>query len=286
MTEFAANSHKGHVRDHNEDCYEADSELGLWLVADGVGGHAHGEVASRIARDTVKTELLAGTELIEAVRRAHRAILDEIASRDTASNMGSTIVALHLRGDNNYEISWVGDSRAYMFDGELRQLSRDHNPVSELLACGEITSEQAAAHPEKHVLSQSLGVSESMPVKPGLISGRMLTGEQVLLCSDGLTDELSDDMIRAEMSRHSTPRAQIDALVSAALRAGGRDNITAVIVGDAPVRSTGGSHTDDLETTQSMGKAVISSGDSRVDHGTKIWMILSAIVLVALWLWW
>lgn len=287
MTEYAASSHKGHIRDHNEDCYEADSELGLWLVADGVGGHAHGEVAARVVRDTVKAALLAGNQLIDAIRRAHRAVLDEIAARDSHSNMGSTVVAMHLRDDNTYEISWVGDSRAYLFDGELHKLTQDHNPVSELLERGEITPEQAVSHPERHVLSQSMGVSESMVVQPGLISGRLHPGQQILLCSDGLTDELDDDTIRAELARHSSPRAQIDALVNAALRAGGRDNITAIVVGEVPTPATGGPRpTDDLETTQNMGQMVTSDDVPRVNHGAKVWMILGAILLVTLWLWW
>jgi protein phosphatase len=287
MTEYAASSHKGHIRDHNEDCYAADAELGLWLVADGVGGHAHGEVAARIVRDTVKAELLAGNQLVDAIRRAHRAVLDEIAARDSQSNMGSTVVAMRLRDDDTYEISWVGDSRAYLFDGELRKLTRDHNPVSELLERGEITPEQAASHPERHVLSQSMGVSGSIVVQPGLISGRLHTGQQILLCSDGLTDELDDDTIRAELACHATPRAQIDALVNAALRAGGRDNITAIVVGETPVLPAGGLRSvDELETTQNAGKMVTSGDVPRENHGAKIWMILGAIGLVTLWLWW
>jgi len=287
MTEYAASSHKGHIRAHNEDCYEADSELGLWLVADGVGGHAHGEVAARIVRDTVKAELSAGTQLVDAIQRAHCAVLDEIAVRDSRSNMGSTVVAMHLEDGNAYEISWVGDSRAYLFDGELRQLTRDHNAVSELVERGEITPEQAACHPERHVLSQSMGVSGSIVVRPGFVSGRLHTGQQILLCSDGLTDELDDDTIRAELARHVTPRAQIDALVNAALRAGGRDNITAIVVGETPSLPAGGAHSiDELETTQNTGKTVTSGDVPRENHGAKIWMILGAIGLVALWLWW
>lgn len=169
---------------------------------------------------------------------AHRAVLDEIAARNSQSNMGSTVVAMRLEGDNAYEISWVGDSRAYLFDGELRQLTRDHNPVSELLARGEITPEQAASHPQRHVLNQSMGVSGSIVVQPSIVSGRLLTGQQILLCSDGLTNELDDDSIRAELAHHSTLRDQIDALINAALRAGGRDNITAIVVGEAPTLLT------------------------------------------------
>ena len=143
MRQFAASTHPGHRRNNNEDCFESAPELGLWLVADGVGGHASGEVASAIVGSTMRDDIAQGKKLIDAIHHCHQSILAEIRARDTSSDMGSSVVALRLRG-NHYEIAWVGDSRAYLWDGKLRQLTHDHNPVYELQARGAISAEEAA----------------------------------------------------------------------------------------------------------------------------------------------
>ena len=170
MTTFAASSHPGLKRDHNEDYYRAEAELGLWLVADGVGGHADGEVAARIVGDAIVQKFSDGETLVDAILAAHQAVLKEIDSRGR-SNMGSTVIALKLQG-NDYELSWVGDSRAYLYNGNIKKLSRDHNPVNELLAGGAITQQQAAVHPERHVLSQSLGSPRQSRSDPGGYAAR------------------------------------------------------------------------------------------------------------------
>ena len=285
MTQFAASTHPGLKRNHNEDCYEANPELGLWLVADGVGGHAHGEVASGIVRDTVRSGLADGQSLTDAIKNSHQAVLAEIRSRDEASNMGSTIVALKLEG-NDYEIAWVGDSRAYAFDGrQLRQLTRDHNPVSEMQQRGILTPEQAAIHPERHVLSQSLGVSDEVAAEPDSVRGSLRPGEQIILCSDGLSDELTDQGIADIMERETSPQTQVDALINGALNAGGRDNVTVVIVGAPPEKAPAAALPQDLETTQNIGHAVASDTTARVSHAGKIWLLLGAMVVLAAWLW-
>lgn len=285
MTQFAASTHPGLKRDHNEDCYEANPELGLWLVADGVGGHSHGEVASGIVRDRIRDGLAAGRSLLETVQDAHQGVLGEIAQRDSASNMGSTVVALRLQGDD-YEIVWVGDSRGYAFDGTtLHQLTRDHNPVSELQRRGILTPEQAAVHPDRHVLTQSIGVSSEISAKPDRVTGTLKPGEQIILCSDGLSDELTDAGIAEIMSREATPQAQVDALINGALTAGGSDNVTIVIVGAPVGRAPQPVLPQDLETTQNIGHAVASDTTERVSHAGKIWLLLAAMVVLAAWLW-
>lgn len=229
MNAFAADSHPGHRRSQNEDCFLADDAIGLFLVADGVGGHADGDVAAAIVRDTLRDEIGKGAGLDAAIQRAHTGVLSEIARRED-SNMGSTVVAAVVSA-GKYDIAWVGDSRAYSFDGTLTRLSRDHNPVSEMLAQGALTPEQAAVHPRRNVLSQSVGVSATNEVAPGRIRGQLHQGQQLILCSDGLTDELSDAVIEQIMSRETSPQMQVNALVEAALGRGGRDNITVVVVG-------------------------------------------------------
>lgn len=285
MTLFAASTHPGLKRARNEDCYEASSNLGLWLVADGVGGHANGDVASAIVRETIKSGFSRGESLVDSVAHAHDAVLSEIRADDSGSNMGSTVVALTL-ADECYEIAWVGDSRAYLFNGELKQLTHDHTPVSDLLAAGAISVEQAAKHPERHVLTQSLGVSDSIELAPGFVSGRLLPGEQILLCSDGLTDELSDQSIADKLSAHRVPGNQVDALVNAALGSGGNDNITVVLVG-APDQKLPERRpvTPDMEATQNIGDALRNNSDVRSSHKIKVWLLLSAMVVATvIWL--
>ncbi len=231
MTDYAARTHPGLKRSHNEDCYAAEPELGIYLVADGVGGHAHGEVASAIVKDTIISTLRQGKPLAEAIHNAHHAVLAAIDCDDRTLGMGSTVVVAQLRG-NAYEIGWVGDSRAYLFDHTLTALTSDHTPVNAKLARGEISPEQAKVDPERNILSQSLGVSASIEPVPGVVSGRLDPGQQLLLCSDGLTDELTDRDIARIMAGAGSTQEQVERLVDAALAAGGRDNISVIVVGE------------------------------------------------------
>ncbi len=284
MRAFSADTHQGHRRSHNEDCYQANPELGLWLVADGVGGHSNGEVASAIVSDTLARDVANGTSLIDAIHHSHDDILKEIAARE-GSNMGSTVVALQLR-EADYEVAWVGDSRAYLFDGSrLKQITRDHNPVSEMLARGAITPEQAANHPERNVLSQSLGVADTITVAPDRIRGSLSAGEQILLCSDGLTDELSDAEITQIMLDGDDPEGQVHRLIEAALNSGGRDNVTVVIVGEKAPPGSETSTTPRQGDTLSSEKAVRARGGS--GHDKMVLALLGAMVLLALlWMLW
>ncbi len=243
MRKYAAITHSGHIRGHNEDCFSADPDMGLWIVADGVGGHTSGEVASKIACETIRDAVSGGDSLPEAIQQAHRQVLEEIARRDgdeaaqqigadgqSYNNMGTTVVVLRLQG-SDYQLAWAGDSRAYRWNGKLTQLTTDHSFVGELLAKGVLTKEQAAQHPERHVITQSVGVSADMELEAGYLEGELGAHEQLLLCSDGLSDELSEALIALEMQQHGTPQAQADGLLEAALHAGGRDNVTVVVIG-------------------------------------------------------
>ena len=283
MRPFAADTHAGLKRSQNEDCYEADPELDLWLVADGVGGHSCGEIASDIVRTTIRDEIAQGSKLVAAIEHSHGAILEEIEHTASTRGMGSTVVALLMDGDN-YELAWVGDSRAYLWDTRLQQLSSDHNRVSELLANKIITSLEAARHPQRHVLTQSLGVSDKMMLQPGHQQGSLSAGQQILLCTDGLTDELSDIAIARLMAVKKTPQAQVDALIQAALDAGGSDNVTAVILGACatdPPRKVA----EDLETTRNMPHSVSSdSGSGSGGFPFRAWLLVSIVALLLLWL--
>ena len=278
--QFAADTHAGLKRQHNEDCYEADPALGLWLVADGVGGHSRGDLASDIVRTTVRDQTVAGESLTQAIVNAHRAVLDQIDRDETALGMGSTVVALRLEGDD-YELGWVGDSRAYLWNSRLKLLSHDHNRVRELLDQGIITPQQASNHPERHVLTQSLGVSERMTLEPGYLQGTLAENQQILLCSDGLSDELPDEMIATIMAGNDNPRAQVDALIKAALQAGGKDNITAVVIGAAAASEPAGG-ADNLETTRETNRATDHSGRPGRNFPLGAWLLMSGLAACVL----
>ena len=231
MIEFGHRTHVGLRRAHNEDTYHADPATGLWLVADGMGGHAHGEVASAIARDTVPSRLAAGDGLGEAIRNADRAIISLSARRDGMLPMGTTIAVLRLR-ENCYDVAWVGDSRVYLLvDDQLQQLSQDHSYVRELIDRGAISEAEARHHPRRNVVTQALGVTPPEDLQVAEIHGETATGMQFLLCSDGLTEEVDDDTIKAILARRDLSAQEcVDSLVLAALDGGGSDNITALLV--------------------------------------------------------
>ena len=231
MIEFGHLTHVGLRRDLNEDTYYGDSELGLWLVADGMGGHACGEVASALARETIVREIRDGTPLAQAIRIADEEIIRTSRRRNDTLPMGTTVVAVRVRG-NRFEVAWVGDSRAYLWrDGNLAQLSQDHSYVQELIAQGALTSEQARSHPHRNVVTQALGVTDPNHRNVETMTGELRPGMQLLLCSDGLTEEVDDKGIASTL-RHDDCSAQecVDTLIAAALDGGGSDNVTAILV--------------------------------------------------------
>ena len=231
MIEFGHCSHVGLRREHNEDTYYADADMGIWLVADGMGGHEHGEVASAIARDTLISELTKGTPLVRSVQLADEEIIRHSNRRSEALPMGTTIAAMRLVGNNEFEIAWVGDSRIYLWNGELKQISQDHSYVQELIDQGAITHEQARSHPHRNVVTQALGVTDPQSLRVELVTGEFSPGMQILLCSDGLTEEVSDAEIAALVGRSELSAQEcVDQLIVAALDGGGSDNVTVILV--------------------------------------------------------
>ena len=231
MIEFGHLTHVGLRRELNEDSYYGDSALGLWLVADGMGGHEYGEVASALARETIVRETRDGTPLIQAIRIADEEIIRTSRQRRDALPMGTTVVAARVNG-NRFEVAWVGDSRVYLWrDEQLVQLSKDHSYVQELIASGAITREQARSHPHRNVVTQALGVTDPRNLNVATVAGEMLAGMQLLLCSDGLTEEVEDEQIARVLSlRDRSAQECVDTLVAAALDSGGSDNVTAVLI--------------------------------------------------------
>jgi len=230
MLKFGHGTHVGLRRDHNEDTYCAEAELGLWLVADGMGGHDLGEVASAIARDTVVEQYRAGNELSECIRQAAAKIIDHSKSRPSNLPMGTTLVATTVK-DHQYEVAWVGDSRVYLWNGSLNQLTSDHSYVQELVDQGAISPEQAKTHPHRNVVTQALGVTEPESLRVDMVKGDLLENHMLLLCSDGLTEEVDESQIEAILSQDMDAQEKVDHLILAALDHGGSDNVTVLLVG-------------------------------------------------------
>ena len=231
MIEFGHLTHVGLRRELNEDTYYGDGELGLWLVADGMGGHEYGEVASALAREAIVREVRGGAALDQAIRTADEDLIRASHQRGDALPMGTTVVAARISG-RRFEVAWVGDSRVYLWrDGKLAQLTQDHSYVQELIGRGAISVEQARSHPHRNVVTQALGVTDPRQLNVETMSGELDAGMQLLLCSDGLTEEVDDARIARALA-HTDCSAQecVDELVAAALDGGGSDNITVVLV--------------------------------------------------------
>lgn len=234
--EYSAASHPGLIRDNNEDCFLSRPEQGLWLVADGMGGHEAGEVASALVRDTIERETQNNPNipLIDSIQQAHASILNSAEQGIGAPGMGSTVVALKSTSEK-YQVAWVGDSRAYLWTptrdgGRLEQLSIDHSYVQMLVETGVIRAEDAEFHPEKNIITQCLGMQELTQVRVGLVEQQWQKDQWILLCSDGLTDEISDKNIAQILNESPDCLAAVDQLLHAALTNGGRDNITVQII--------------------------------------------------------
>lgn len=220
-------THPGH-REHNEDCFVADPVLGLGMIADGMGGYACGEVASELVRQTL-IEAAANSEgLTEAIARAHKVVKEAAAADESKHGMGSTVIALKVRG-LDYEIAWVGDSRAYLWDGQLKQITRDHSYVEALLSVGAITPAQAWNHPNRNLITQAVGAASAEGLEISVVHGRLAPGQSLLLCSDGLVDEVSDVGIARILNDAQNDQQALQQLIETAYTAGGRDNITVVL---------------------------------------------------------
>ena len=233
---FAAQSDGGRVRGHNEDAVLCLPELGLWAVADGMGGHECGEVASALALDTLRQSVVAGSGLESSIHAAHQAILAAV-QEEGGRRMGSTVVAVRFV-DADYEVAWIGDSRAYRIslDG-IERLSRDHSWVQAMIDAGELCLAEARQHPRRNIVTQCLGQGEQ-ELEVGRVQGSLAPGELLLLCSDGLTGELTDEQIQDVCAGAATLDELVDELIGLANRLGGKDNISCIVLGRSMAEST------------------------------------------------
>ena len=245
MTNYACGhlTHVGNIRPHNEDCYAVDEELGFGVLADGMGGHESGEVASKIVVDCVCQEIQKGKPMAEALVNAHRAVLKAAENGEGRQGMGSTVIAVKM-GASQFEVVWVGDSRAYLWDkgvdeGKLTQLTKDHSLVQQMVDEGTITPAEACIHPQRNYITQAIGMSELIRLEVGRVQGNLYRGQQILLCSDGLSGEVSIAEMMEIFNQELTEQQTVDLLIDKALGNGGSDNVTVVLISaskDAPLK--------------------------------------------------
>jgi protein phosphatase len=240
---WGAATHAGRVRSDNEDTFVAEPLV--FLVADGMGGHQAGEVASAIAATTLRDRLSAGAASVDvavaSVVEANAAIFQNAHTNLDQRGMGTTVTAMVVVPDGGsgprLAVLNVGDSRTYVSrSGRLRRVTIDHSYVQELVSTGHISEVEARNHPRRNIVTRALGIEPSVRVDTWVLP--FVRGDRYVLCSDGLVDEVDDDQIAEILAVHASPQAAAEALVEAALHNGGRDNVTVVVVdaleGDEP----------------------------------------------------
>ena len=219
----------GKVRDHNEDGFLIDRELRLAAVADGMGGHSGGEVASATALEALHAAFSESGGLRDAVLAANDAVLDRADERPELRGMGTTLTAGVLGDDDTLLVGHVGDSRAYLVQGgEFSRITTDHSLVEELIAAGELTEEEAERDPRRSMITRALGLDADLVVD--LYPVPLEPGDRVMICSDGLTNMIGEDTIFDLLASESDPSVAAQRLVDAANAAGGVDNTTVVVL--------------------------------------------------------
>ena len=236
----AGDTHVGRMRAGNEDAFLVDVERGVFLVADGMGGHAAGEIASELATRAVGLTLVEGVDrglqadalaaaMVESFRVADAAISQHVLNAPDTRGMGTTVTACVVCTDGTYRLGHIGDSRAYLMrGGRLAQLTTDHTWVQRQVDSGRLTPSAARRHPFRHIVTRALGADGSET--PDLIAGQLLAGDLLLLCSDGLTGMVPDRQLARILPLEIRLEDRVAELIDQANRRGGRDNITAILV--------------------------------------------------------
>lgn len=242
---YAGLTNTGMVRDHNEDAYKLplDADLPtltrkghLYVLADGMGGHQKGEVASAVTIETINSEYYArvtplpGDDPGEVIIKALRSAIDQANNQvlNATEGGGTTVVAAVLHGDTLVAMN-VGDSRAYLLrDNELRLISKDHSLVRRLVEMGKISEGEALTHPRRNVLYQALGQGSDIDIH--IVSEKLQVNDIVILCSDGLWSEVSEPEIKDVLNEAASPLIAVKQLIDLANASGGPDNITAIII--------------------------------------------------------
>jgi PPM family protein phosphatase len=229
MLESKSIKHQGIVRERNEDSYINNESLGLWVVADGVGGNGHGDVASQIATQAVERKVRQGSELSQAILDANTAIIEAVKEQESLAGMATTLVACRFDAYHQFQLAWVGDSRAYLIDRSgISQISSDHNVANTLFEEGAITGDEVQAHPGQHELTQALGLLSLDKVPMSL--GELHDEDYLLLCTDGLSGVLSDQEIYRIITQSQSIDLACERLLQDVLERGAPDNVTFTLI--------------------------------------------------------
>jgi len=232
----------GKRRAENEDSFLVDDDHHLYAVADGMGGHNAGEVASATAIEALRATFTDPPQIADAVKRANAAVIDKAHTDAGYENMGTTLTALAI-DDSRALIGHVGDSRAYLLrDGELTLITEDHKWVQQLVNEGRLSPEEAETHPQRSIVTRALGIDPDITVDMEAVD--LSDGDRLLLCSDGLSDMVREDEIATVLRREPDAQRAARSLVEAANHAGGDDNITVIVVnveGDSTARGAAAS---------------------------------------------
>ena len=229
-------SDKGIVRANNEDRIYVDEDIGLYILADGMGGAQGGEIASKMAieeissyiRNGLRTDNDISSIIDKAILKANQKIHTEASQNIHLAGMGTTVV-LTLCLKDKYYFAHAGDSRAYLIrNSRIRQVTQDHSLVAELLKAGDINKDEARSHHMRHMITNAVGAKETVNVD--IISMPAEQGDHILLCSDGLSDMITDDEIKEVVLKNNDMEVTCEELVSAANDKGGKDNISVVLI--------------------------------------------------------
>ena len=228
MSSYSMQTDPGARYDVNEDTVGCDEACDVWVVADGMGGHAAGEVASEIAKDTFLAQTRDGVDSVTSVLHAHGAIAASAEAQEAQQGMGSTLVAMRIV-ERQAHLVWVGDSRCYLWrEGTISVVTHDHSYVQLLIDQGHLTDETARDHPKRNMVTQVLGLGDPAP-ETSVVG--LQNGDWLVLCSDGLNDELTDAEIAQELvAAGGEVEKAADLLIQRALQHGGRDNVSVVAV--------------------------------------------------------
>ncbi|WEG09919.1 protein phosphatase 2C domain-containing protein [Microbacterium horticulturae] len=246
---WAAATDVGRRREVNQDAVLA--EFPLFVVADGMGGHIGGEIASTSAIDRLRPVAESGAVTPKALEKALSRAVKDIAAHPEATDdgTGTTVTGFYFdaaASDPHWVTLNIGDSRVYLVrDGQIVQITTDHSVVQELIAAGRLSPEEAENHPYGNVITRAVGPSDS--VKPDYVRLDLVDGDRFVVCSDGLTKELTDYGIQHFLSEHADPGEAVSEMMDAALENGGRDNISVIVVNVAASgdRYTGSSPDED-----------------------------------------
>jgi len=238
MKYFGA-THKGKSRENNEDCYHAETDL--FIVADGMGGHKAGEVASRLSikyflksfNDNIGNKVRISSKsikklIIDSISSANEEVFKESITNAGCYGMGTTFTACYIL-ENTANIIHVGDSRAYLYRyNDLQLITSDHTFVGEMFSRGEITYEETFDHPKRNYLTNVLGVSDE--ITPDYHDVKVFAGDRLILCTDGLNSMLRDDLILKITKKASNPEDSVNDLIKHANKLGGKDNISVIVI--------------------------------------------------------